>query len=144
MDALLSSLRMEELGPLQVYPALDLRAPGWSFIQPITTSHIAGHYFEKPGKFPHIRMDIYSCSSVNWRKVIAVCDEYLNMDIWRATFIDRQIDEAPRAASNISGQGNTILDELDLLDHDKHLVAAQAIADRATESMSIKQDVEVS
>ena len=138
IDSLLSALRMEELGPLQIYPALDLRAPGWSFIQPITTSHIAGHYFEKPGHHPHIRLDLYSCCSINWRKVIKICDEHLKMHIWRATFIDRQIDEASRAAMHISGEGNTILDELDLLDHDKHLVAAKQIAKRAKEEMVIK------
>lgn len=131
VDALLSTLRMEELGPLQIFPALDLRAPGWSFLQPITTSHIAGHYFEKPGKHPHIRLDLYSCASINYKKVIKVCHEHLDMHLWRATFIDRQIDEAPRCASHISGEGATILDEMDLLDHDKHLVAAKAIANNA-------------
>lgn len=131
VDALLATLRMEELGPLQIYPATDLRAPGWSFIQPITTSHIAGHYFEKPGKHPHIRLDMYSCESVNWKKLITVMDDFLHMGLWRATFIDRQIDEGPRAAIHISGEGNTILDELDLLDHDKHLIAAKAFAEKA-------------
>lgn len=131
IDALLSTLRMEELGPLQIFPAVDLRAPGWSFIQPITTSHIAGHYFEKPGKHPHIRLDLYSCASINYKKVIKVCHEHLNLHLWRATFIDRQIDEGARCASHISGEGSTILDELDLLDHDKHLIAARSIAESA-------------
>ncbi len=135
IDALLATLRMEELGPLQIYPATDLRAPGWSFIQPITTSHISGHYFEKPGRLPHIRMDFYSCASINWKKIIKVCDENLGMDIWRATFIDRQIDLGQRSASHISGQGDMVLDELDLLDHDKHLVAAKAYANQAKEEM---------
>ena len=135
IDSLLATLRMEELGPLQIYPALDLRAPGWSFIQPITTSHIAGHYFEKPGKSPHIRMDIYSCCSINWRKVIQVCNEHMNLGLWRATFIDRQIDERARATSHISGEGNLILDELDLLDHDRHMIAASAIAKSAKNEM---------
>jgi hypothetical protein len=137
IDALLNTLRMEELAPLQIFPALDLRAPGWSFIQPITTSHIAGHYFEQPGHHPHIRLDLYSCCSINLRKVINVCHEHLDMHIWRATFIDRQIDVAPRAATHISGEGNTVLDELNLLDHDKHLVAAKQIAKRAKEEMIV-------
>lgn len=141
IDALLSALRMEELGPLQIYPALDLRAPGWSFIQPITTSHISGHYFEKPGKHPHLRLDLYSCCSINWKKIINVCDEYANMGLWRATFINRQIDEAQRDAVHISGDGNTVLDELDLLDHDKHLVAAKAFAERAKSSITKKEAV---
>ncbi len=136
IDSLLSALRMEELGPLQIYPALDLRAPGWSFLQPITTSHISGHYFEKPGKHPHIRLDCYSCCSINWKKIINVCEEHMKLGLWRATFIDRQIDEKPRAAIHVSGEGNTVLDELDLLDHDKHLVAAKAFAEKAKESIA--------
>ena len=140
IDALLATLRMEELGPLQIYPATDLRAPGWSFLQPITTSHIAGHYFEKPGKHPHIRLDMYSCESINWKRLIKIMDEFLNMGLWRATFIDRQIDEGQRSAVHISGEGNTVLDELDLLDHDKHLVAAKAFAEKAkTEMMSLNR-----
>lgn len=131
VDAILSALRMEELGPLQLYPATDLRAPGWSFIQPITTSHCSGHYFEKPGKHPHIRMDFYSCASINWRKIIRVCHEYLDMGMWKGTFIDRQIDERDRAAMHISGNGDLILEEIDLLDHSKHLVDARKIAEKA-------------
>lgn len=140
IDALLSALRMEELGPLQIFPATDLRAPGWSFIQPITTSHIAGHYFEKPGKHPHIRIDMYSCESVNWRKLVDVLHEHLDMGLWRATFIDRQIDEKKRATMHISGEGNTVLDELDLLDHDNHLISAKAIAKKAKEAILTKEE----
>lgn len=135
IDGMLATLRMEELGPLQIYPALDLRAPGWSFIQPITTSHMSGHYFEKPGKMPNIRMDFYSCAAINWKKIIEELNEHMDMGIWRATYIDRQIDEKARAAVHISGEGNQVLDELDLLDHDKHLVAAKAIADKAKEEI---------
>jgi len=135
VDALLATMRMEELGPLQIYPATDLRAPGWSFIQPITTSHMSGHYFEKPGKHQHIRMDFYSCASINWRKLIRVCDEFLDMGIWRGTFIDRQIDERERTAIHISGEGNVILDEIDLLDHSRHLIAAKKIAEKAKDEL---------
>jgi len=42
----LQVLGLEHLGPFGIYPAVDDRAPGWSFIQPITTSHISAHYFE--------------------------------------------------------------------------------------------------
>lgn len=140
IDALLATLRMEELGPLQIFPATDLRAPGWSFLQPITTSHIAGHYFEKPGKHPHIRLDMYSCESVNWKKLVEVLDEHLGMGLWRATFIDRQIDEKKRAAMHISGEGNTVLDELDLLDHDNHLISAKSIAEKAKQAMTSTEE----
>ena len=92
VDRLMVALRMEELGPLTIYPALDQRAPGWSFIQPITTSHMAGHYFEKPGRGPHIRFDVYSCVSFNWMHVIEVLHEELGLLDWRATFIERDIE----------------------------------------------------
>lgn len=141
VDALMGAMRMEELGPLQIYPATDLRAPGWSFIQPITTSHISGHYFEKPGKHPHLRLDCYSCASINWRKIITVCNEFMDMGLWRATFIDRQIDEYKRTAIHVSGEGPAILDELDLLDHDNHLVAMKSVANKVTSEMLVSADV---
>lgn len=137
VDALLAALRMEELGPLQIYPAVDLRAPGWSFIQPITTSHISGHYFEKPGKGPHIRMDCYSCGAVNWRKIIDVANQHLELGTWRATFIDRQIDEGQRLAAHISGEGDQILDEINLLDHEKHLIASKVAQREAKKLTSV-------
>ena len=115
VDTLLTTLRMEELGELQIYPATDLRAPGWSFIQPITTSHISGHYFEKPGRQPNIHMDIYSCCSVNWMKSIDIINEYLHLADWRATFIDRQIElNAPRNMLEIAGEGGRIFSEATL------------------------------
>lgn len=120
VDALLSTLRMEELGPLQIFPATDLRAPGWSFLQPITTSHIAGHYFEKPGKHPQIRMDMYSCESLNWKNLVGILHDHLNMGVWRATFIDRQIDEEQRTAIDISGEGNAVTGETRLGDLHEH------------------------
>lgn len=143
IDAMLAALRMEELGALQIYPAADKRAPGWSFIQPITTSHISGHYFEKPGKHPHIRLDCYSCTSINWRKILKVCNEHMKMGIWRATFIDRQIDERERHAVHISGEGINVLDELDLLDHDKHLVAVHTFQESAEKNIEKQTQEEV-
>src|SRR3989339_236945 len=115
VDTLLTTLRMEERGELQISPATDLRAPGWSFIQPITTSHISGHYFEKPGRRPNIHMDIYSCCSVNWMKSIEIIHEYLNLADWRATFIDRQIEpDIPRHMLEIAGEGSRIFSEATL------------------------------
>jgi hypothetical protein len=106
---------MEELGKLQIYPATDQRAPGWSFIQPITTSHISGHYFEKPGRQPHIRMDFYSCCTVNWRKVIEVTHKHLDFADWRGTFIDRQLEiSADRHTLEVAGTGNRITYEATL------------------------------
>ncbi|MCF7845108.1 MAG: hypothetical protein K9M03_04765, partial [Kiritimatiellales bacterium] len=88
---LLTALRMDPLGDLQIFDAADLRAPGWSFLIPITTSHIGGHYFESPGRLPNLRIDTYSCASVNWRKLIDILHKHIGLERWRATFIDRQI-----------------------------------------------------
>jgi len=57
------------------------------------------------------------------------------MGIWRGTFIDRQIDERERTAIHISGEGNVILDEIDLLDHSRHLIAAKKIAEKAKDEL---------
>lgn len=109
MSELLGVLGMEPLGPLAIYPAVDQRAPGWSFIQPITTSHVSAHYFEKPGPRPHIRIDAYSCEAIEWRKLIEVCDKHFVLDRWRATFIDRQIEvTGQRSVLDVSGLGSRI------------------------------------
>lgn len=105
MRSLLGTLEMEELGPLQIYPAADPRAPGWSFIQPITTSHISGHYFERPGRFSHIRMDVYSCESVDWQRIIEVVHDHLNLREWRGTFVNRHIDPGDRSVFHVAGAG---------------------------------------
>lgn len=116
INKLLKTLGMERLGELQIYPAVDMRAPGWSFIQPITTSHISGHYFEKPGRLPHIRMDIYSCEAVNWRDVIATLHGELMLADWRATFLQRSIEPGEsRPAIDIAGRGAEVLTETSLL-----------------------------
>ncbi len=111
IEEMLSALHMLPLGPLGIYPAADLSAPGWSFIQPITTSHIGAHYFEKPGRDPHIRMDVYSCKSVDWHMIIRLANKHFNLKDWRATFIDRQIDENPRTVLEIAGEGDEVLSE---------------------------------
>lgn len=109
VDEFLVVLGLEPLGPLGVYPAVDQRAPGWSFIQPITTSHISAHYFEKPGKAPHIRIDAYSCDAVDWRKLVSVCHHHFQLAEWRASFIDREIDrDRERAILDIQGVGESV------------------------------------
>lgn len=113
IDQLLASLGMEKLGDLQIYPATDLRAPGWSFIQPITTSHISGHYFEKPGRQPHIRLDVYSCETVDWRELIRVVHKNLSLADWRGTFLQRAIElDDPRTTLELSGKGDQVTSEI--------------------------------
>lgn len=105
----LQVLGLSPLGPLEIYPAVDDRAPGWSFIQPITTSHLSAHYFERPGKAPHIRIDAYSCDHIDWRLLLKVCDQHYSFADWRASFIDREIDGyQPRAILDIAGSGNSV------------------------------------
>ncbi|MBT3293516.1 hypothetical protein HN512_03410 [Candidatus Peregrinibacteria bacterium] len=112
VNSLLSALDMVKLGDLQIHHAVDLRAPGWSFIQPITTSHISGHYFEKPGRLPHIRMDMYSCRAVDWKRMIEVVNENLYLADWRATFIRREIErDGSRDMIDIYGKGAEIASE---------------------------------
>lgn len=127
VDALLAALHMEELGALQVYPAVDLRAPGWSFIQPITTSHISGHYFREPNRQPHIRMDFYSCSCINWMDIIRIVHKNLDLADWRGTFIDRQIKpHTLRRMLEVAGEGDRVLFEAPLQLHDPLAQAKEA------------------
>lgn len=109
VESFLSTLGLEPLGPLGIYPAVDERAPGWSFIQAITTSHISAHYFERPGLFPHVRIDAYSCKAIAWRELIRVCDRHFRLAQWRATFIHRDM-ESPneRVVLDISGEGSSV------------------------------------
>ena len=108
MNHLLQALKMKKLGPLQVFPAEDKRAPGWSFIQPITTSHVSGHYFEKPGRFPHIHIDIYSCCFFRWQNIIDVLDQHLQLKDWSANFIKRHTRLGHRKIIGLAGKGKTI------------------------------------
>jgi len=117
IDETLDILRMEPLGTMHFYDATDARAPGWSFIQAITTSHISAHYFEKPGNHPHIRIDFYSCRSVDWQKVIEMSHKHFVLADWHATFIERKIGEdAGRRILDIQGNGNQVCTKKALLD----------------------------
>ena len=109
VDDALGVLGLEPLGPLGIYPALDERAPGWSFIQPITTSHISAHYFERPGDGPHIRIDAYSCDRIDWPSLLGVCHRHFRLADWRGTFVDREIDgHRPRPITDLSGRGELV------------------------------------
>lgn len=108
----LGALGMETLGELGIFPAVDQREPGWSFIQPITTSHISAHYFENPGRRPHIRIDAYSCASINWTALIRICHKHFELDEWCACFIDRQLDQPhQRTVIELAGLGACVNSE---------------------------------
>ncbi len=106
---LLTTLKMEPLGELSIYDAVDLRAPGWSFVQAITTSHISGHYFEKPGRLPHVHLDIYTCKPLQFEQVLRVVDHHLHLANWVGTFICRDMDLGQRRTWELQGFGGELL-----------------------------------
>lgn len=105
---LMKALKMKPLGKLEIYLATDKSAPGWSFIQPITTSHISGHYFEKPGKFPHVHIDVYSCKKFSYKKVIQLLHRDLRFRSWSANFVVRSTKHSSRKVCGIEGIGGGI------------------------------------
>lgn len=111
VKSLLTTLGMEKLGSFETYPATDLRAPGFSFIQPITTSHISGHYFEKPGEFPHFHMDIYSCKTFPWIEIIPLLDRSLRLSDWSGNCIVRSVT-GERSYCEIRGKGTAVFEEI--------------------------------
>lgn len=108
---LLSVLSMQPLAPLGVYPATDDRAPGWSFIQPITTSHVSGHYFLRPGPAPHIHLDVYSCDAVNWHAVVDCAHRHFSLAQWTGFFVVRGLSASPRSVLQLTGSGPAVLEE---------------------------------
>jgi hypothetical protein len=112
-DDLLRGLKMERLGPLEFYPAIDLRAPGWSWIQPISTSHTSGHYWSAPGH-PNIHIDVYSCMPFSWEEVVRVVHEHFRLLDWTGTLVMREQDLRERAAMHIIGKGKDILRRVEL------------------------------
>ncbi len=115
---MLKELGMEPLGELGIYPAVDLREPGWSFIQPITTSHVSAHYFENPGSRPHVRLDAYSCATIDWTTLLAVCHKHLRLADWFGCFIERQLDKPhKRRVVELAGNGRTVVSKHSLSSH---------------------------
>lgn len=111
IDDLLSALGMEKLGPLEIYDAADAEYPGWSFIQPITTSHISGHYFEEKEGVSHIRMDVYSCKNFDEEEVIKIAHTILGTSKWSGTLIARNIDITQREITSLEGRSEKIAEK---------------------------------
>lgn len=110
VEDLLHALNMKKLGKLEIYNSVDANFPGWSFIQPITTSHISGHYFEDE-KQPHIHFDIYSCKKFQWKTVINILDKHLHLAEWSGNFIVRDVELAKRESASLSGIGSHMNNE---------------------------------
>ena len=112
---LLDVLGMEALGELGIWPAVDEREPGWSFIQPITTSHVSAHYFQNPGGRPHLRLDAYSCASIDFRRLVQLCHRHFRLTDWCASFIKRELDSPrQRCVIDIAGFGDRVNSETSL------------------------------
>lgn len=90
IDELMSILIMKPLAKLEIYDALDDMYPGWSFIQPITTSHISGHYFCGTVT-PQIHLDIYSCKIFEFDDVLNCANKHFGLSKWSGDFISRTI-----------------------------------------------------
>jgi hypothetical protein len=132
LKSLLARLGMEELGPLGMYPATDLRFPGFSFVQPITTSHIAGHYFEEDSGAPHIHMDIYSCKKFDWQDAIGVIHQFIGLADWDATYIIRHRGQE-RYTYQIMGNGKQIKTLMPLQTQKKKIPKAKSVKMQALE-----------
>ncbi len=108
IDELIDALDMVKLGPLKIYDAVDSNYPGWSFIQPITTSHISGHYFEESNLASHIHLDIYSCMHYDWKLVVEILHKHLMLNSWSGNLIIREIEQHKRKMFNLEGLGNKV------------------------------------
>jgi len=108
VDELIETLGMQPLAPLSVHPATDRRAPGWSFVQPITTSHISGHYFAKPGPRPHMHLDIYTCSPLSQEQIVPILHAHLGLADWVGTFIVRDMQLHHRRVIGLAGVGAAV------------------------------------
>ena len=109
IEKLLQELNMKKLAPLEIIDATDFRLPGWSFIQPITTSHISGHYFEEEYALSHLHMDVYSCKKYEWKKIFPILDDVLKLDQWSANLVMRSVNTAKQTHKLISGKGASIV-----------------------------------
>jgi len=92
----------------------------------------------RPGKHPNIRIDMYSCGSVNWRKAVDIAHEHFNFLSWRATFIDRQIESnAERMILEIEGKEDEVI-------HEKKLtIPGVALIGEKVAKKNVKQTVQV-
>ncbi len=103
VNELLNKIHMEKLGALQFLDATDEQFPGWSFVQPITTSHISGHYFEDTSGHSNIHIDLYSCKEFDWEMVVSCANKHFNFHTWKASLLNRTIDPAKRVCEQFSG-----------------------------------------
>lgn len=124
IEKLISVLEMQKLDDLVLCEATDVRAPGWSFVQPITTSHISGHYFS--GEHPQIHIDIYSCKGIDYKKIVAVTNEFFALKKWLGSFIHRDLDPMKRAAIEMIGKKGKVINTYALHAQNMHSFIEEA------------------
>lgn len=102
---------MRPLAPMSVSPAADKRAPGFSGVQELTTSHTSFHYFWEPDhetKYPNLHADLYSCSAFSEDDVIKVIHRHFDLSEWSGTVIERGIKPEERLTIQLEGVGDTV------------------------------------
>lgn len=114
-EEVMEATRMKPLAEMSVCPTMDPRAPGFSGVQPLTTSHTSFHYFWEPetkDTNPNVHLDLYSCSPFSYEDVLCVAHKHFHLAEWTGTFIDRDVDPRKRLTLQLRGRGDTILDQL--------------------------------
>ena len=119
---LLEAIDMQPLAPMSVSPAADLKAPGFSGIQELTTSHTSFHYFWEPGiddPHPNIHIDLYSCAPFSYNDVIRIAHKHFRFQSWIANCIDRHLESSQRMTIQLTGTHDRILHKTPLLLHSR-------------------------
>jgi S-adenosylmethionine/arginine decarboxylase-like enzyme len=108
---LLEAVGMKPLAPMSCSPAADPRAPGFSGVQELTTSHTSLHYFWEPHaatKNPNLHLDLYSCGPFAYEDVIRVAHKHFGLGEWTGNFIERQLNPLDRISLQIIGKGDLV------------------------------------
>lgn len=114
-NEVMEATQMKPLAPMSVCPTMDPRAPGFSGVQPLTTSHTSFHYFwepQTPGGDPNVHLDLYSCSPFSYEDIIRVAHKHFGLGVWTGTFIDRDLDPRKRLTLQLRGKGDAVLEQL--------------------------------
>ena len=112
-EELLKTVEMKELAPISISPAADPRAPGFSGMQELTTSHASFHYFWDPNqttKNPNVHIDLYSCAPFSYEDVIQVAHKHFNFSEWTGNFIERQLNVNDRISLQLNGSEDTVFE----------------------------------
>jgi hypothetical protein len=113
-EEIMEATHMKPLSQMSVCPTMDPRAPGFSGVQPLTTSHTSFHYFWEPeakDPRPNVHLDLYSCSPFSYEDVVRVAHKHFRLAEWTGTFIDRDLDPRKRLTLQLRGREDAILEQ---------------------------------